>query len=198
MDLGPWMVVCAGGLLLLLGLFGSVAPVLPGPPVSAIGAVVLQAGLHWGLPPSSVGWVLASFSALLGAVLTVVEVLAPAVVGKLGGSGRASAVGATIGVVVGMILACTGGGAFTTITAGLGLPAGALWTVLCLLGGPFLGGYLGEYQSRPVDDPDRNGASLRAATAHAVGILVGTVMKLGYGILALVLGVGQVLAATLG
>ena len=73
-----------------------------------------------------------------------------------------------------------------------------MWTVVCLLGGPFLGGYLGEYQSRPVDDPDRNGASLRAATAHAVGILVGTIMKLGYGILALVLGVGQVLAATLG
>ena len=195
MDPGPWMVVCTGGFLLLLGLFGSVAPVLPGPPVSALGALVLQAGLHWGLPPSTVGWVLASLSAVLGAVLTVVELIAPAIVGKFGGSGRASAVGATIGVVVGMVLACSGGGAFTTFTAGLGLPAGAIWTVLCLLGGTFLGGYLGEYQSRAADDPDRNGASLRAATAHAVGILVGTIMKLGYGVLALVLGVGQVVAA---
>ena len=198
MEVGPWIVTCLGGFLLLLGLFGSVAPVLPGPPVSALGALVLQLGLQWGLPPSTIGWVLASLSLVLGAVLTVIEVLAPSIVGKFGGSGRASAVGATIGVVVGMILACTGGGAFTSFTAGLGLPAGAIWTVLCVLGGPFVGGYLGEYQSRAVDDPDRNAASLRAATAHAVGILVGTIMKLAYGVLAIVLGVGQVLASVLG
>jgi uncharacterized protein YqgC (DUF456 family) len=195
MDIGPLIVCTLGGLLLLLGLIGSFAPVLPGPPLSALGALVLQGGLSWGWPDSAVGWAFAALSAMLGAVLTVAELLAPAAVGRLGGSSREAAVGATIGIVVGMVIGCGGGGVASVLTLGMAAPGGAGWTFLWLVLGPFVGGYIGEYNARGPEDPDRARGALRAGLAHAVAILVGTVVKIGYGMLAVGFGALQVILA---
>jgi hypothetical protein len=81
-----------------------------------------------------------------------------------------------------------GGGLVSVLTLGMAAPGGAGWTLLWLLLGPLAGGFLGEYNARDPDDPDRTRGALRAGFAHAMAILVGTVVKFGYGMLAVAFG----------
>jgi len=103
-------------IFLLTGFLGSVVPILPGPPISFLGLLLLQwsgrAGYDF------------SFLVILGvitAVIMVMDNILPAILTKKFGGSRMAVFGSIAGVVIGMFF----------------LPAG-------IIIGPFLGAFAGE------------------------------------------------------
>ena len=189
-------IICFGVLGLLVGLLGSLLPVLPGPPISALGSLILQIGLSVDGGASGVGWGLCIFSILLGVLMTIADFISPGIVAKLGGSGKKSGRYALMGVIIALVLTCTGGGPIASVTAGLAaIPAVFIGVALVLLGA-FLGGWAGELEDIPSEDPDRTSRAIKAGFAHMVGLGVSTVAKVGYGLLALCLAVVQLYPAS--
>jgi uncharacterized protein YqgC (DUF456 family) len=87
---------CTAGFLILVGIFGSFLPVLPGPPVSYIGLLVMQLRTE---PPFTT-----RFLAIWAAIVIVVSVLdyvIPVYGTKRFGGTRYGIVGCTVGLLVG-------------------------------------------------------------------------------------------------
>jgi len=111
----------SAAVLLLAGFFGSVLPVLPGPPLSWVGLLLLHftsyttfsAGMLWG-----------SFLAM--AVVTALDYFIPIWGTKRFGGSRSGVVGSAIGLVAGLFF----------------LPVG-------IIAGPFLGAVVGELINDP-------------------------------------------------
>lgn len=102
--------------LIVLGLIGCVLPVLPGPPLSFLGMLALQA-THWGNFDSDTLWTFG----LVAVVVTALDYIVPIWGTKKFGGTRAGIWGASIGLVVGLFFG----------------PLGILF-------GPFLGALVGE------------------------------------------------------
>jgi len=137
-----------GGVLVLTGFLGSILPVLPGPPISWVGFLLLRWTRFIEGNADGYGdtlWILLFFVVLV----TILDYAVP-VIGtrKFGGSKR-GVWGATLGVVVGLFF-------------------GPLGIII----GPFLGAYIGEITS---GKQDRD--ALRAAWGSFVGFLLGVGMK---------------------
>lgn len=105
------------GLLMLVGIAGSVLPALPGLPVVWVGMLIAA----WTGGFQHIGWPVLALLALLVLMAQAVDVLAGILGAKQLGASRRALVGATLGTLVGMFF---------------GLPG--------LLLGPFLGALLGE------------------------------------------------------
>lgn len=106
------------GLLLCFGgIVGSVLPVLPGPPISWVGLLVLF--LSSAVPMNY--WFL-GITLVIAIVMVVLDYIIPAVGTKRFGGSRAGAIGTTVGLVVGLIAP---------------IPFGVLI-------GPFVGALIGE------------------------------------------------------
>ena len=106
------------GLLLCFGgIVGSVLPVLPGPPISWVGLLLLF--LTSAVPMNY--WFLI-ITLIIAIVMVVLDYVIPAVGTKRFGGSRAGAIGTTVGLVVGLIAP---------------IPMGVLI-------GPFLGAFIGE------------------------------------------------------
>jgi len=104
------------GILILIGIVGSVLPVLPGPPISWVGILVLYFSKY---ADYSI-----SFLVIMAAVMVVVtalDYLIPAWGTKQFGGSKAGVTGSVVGLVVGLFF-------------------GPLGIVL----GPFVGAFLGE------------------------------------------------------
>jgi uncharacterized protein YqgC (DUF456 family) len=107
---------CTAGFLILVGIFGSFLPVLPGPPVSYIGLLVMQLRTE---PPFTT-----RFLAIWAAIVIVVSVLdyvIPVYVTKRFGGTRYGIVGCTVGLLVGFWFGPIG-----------------------IIAGPFVGALIGE------------------------------------------------------
>lgn len=118
MELVGWTLAA---LLVLVGLVGTVVPLLPGPPLVFAGLLLaawIDGFHHFGLPTIAVLTVF-----LLATV--AVDLLASALGAKRVGAGPLAVVGALVGTIVGLFFALPG-----------------------LLIGPLLGAALGEYWSR--------------------------------------------------
>ncbi len=105
------------GLLMLVGIAGSVLPALPGLPVVWVGMLIAA----WAGGFQHIGWPVLALLALLVLMAQAVDVLAGILGAKQLGASRRALVGATLGTLVGVFF---------------GLPG--------LLLGPFLGALLGE------------------------------------------------------
>ncbi len=106
------------GLLLCFGgIIGSVLPVLPGPPISWLGLLVLF--LSSAVPVNY--WFL-GITLFIAIVIVILDYVIPAVGTKRFGGSRAGAIGTTIGLIVGLIAP---------------IPFGVLI-------GPFVGALIGE------------------------------------------------------
>ncbi len=144
------LLLIIGILLILTGLLGCIVPVLPGPPLSFIGLLLLRfthyvaAGemVHF----DTLLWILGS-AAL---VVTILDYVVPVWGTRRYGGSRAGTWGATAGVLAGLFFA----------------PAG-------LIIGPFLGAVIGELLS----GKDQR-TSLRSGFGSFLGVLTGVVLKL--------------------
>lgn len=138
-----------GAALVLIGFIGSILPIIPGPPISWVGLLLLKWTdfiLDHGTAYENALWILLFFVVLVTILDYVVPILGTK---KFGGSKR-GVWGATIGVVVGLFF-------------------GPLGIII----GPFLGAYIGE-----ITTGKKEMEALRAAWGSFVGFLLGVGMKL--------------------
>ena len=138
-----------GSALVLLGFIGSILPIIPGPPISWVGLLLLK----WtdfvqdhGAAYENALWILLFFVVLV----TILDYVVPIMGTKKFGGSKRGVWGATIGVVVGLFF-------------------GPLGIII----GPFLGAYIGEITTGKKERED-----LRAAWGSFVGFLLGVGMKL--------------------
>lgn len=138
-----------GIILVLIGFAGSILPVIPGPPISWAGFLMLRWTAY--IQRGAEGYVNTLWILLFFVILVTILDYAVPVIGtrKYGGSKR-GVWGATIGVVAGLFF-------------------GPLGIII----GPFLGAYIGEISSGKKDRE-----ALRAAWGSFVGFLMGVGMKL--------------------
>jgi len=111
------LLIIIGGILMIVGLFGSFLPVLPGVPVSWIGLLVLYLA-----PSIPMNYWLLGITLVIAILIYALNLIIPAMGTKRFGGSKAGMIGATIGLVVGLIAP---------------IPFGVLI-------GPFIGAFLGE------------------------------------------------------
>ena len=138
-----------GAALVLIGFIGSILPIIPGPPISWAGLLILK----WtdyvndhGAAYENALWILLFFVVLV----TILDYVVPIMGTKKFGGSKRGVWGATIGVVVGLFF-------------------GPLGIII----GPFLGAYIGEIST---GKKDRD--ALRAAWGSFMGFLLGVGLKL--------------------
>ena len=86
-------------ILLVFGILGAVVPMLPGPPLSFIGLLLM----HWsgyGEFSSTFLWVWAGVTA----AVTVMDYFLPSLMAKQFGGSRAAAIGSFVGLVIGIFV----------------------------------------------------------------------------------------------
>ncbi len=142
--------VIIGILFLLIGIIGSVLPVIPGPPLAFVGLVFLRF-THF-VQADHIGdfsrqlWILGAATL----IITVLDFIVPVWGTKKFGGSKAGTWGAAIGVFVGIFFGPPG-----------------------LILGPFLGAFIGELLA----GKDQK-SSLRAGFGSFIGFLFGVVMKI--------------------
>lgn len=87
------------GVLLLVGLIGTVLPVLPGPPIAWVGLLV---GFFSNYSDLTVTVLIVTF--IVAAAVTVIDTIFPSVMTKKAGGSKAATWGCTIGLVVSFFL----------------------------------------------------------------------------------------------
>ncbi|MGA0430723.1 MAG: DUF456 domain-containing protein [Flavobacteriaceae bacterium] len=133
-------------LFILLGLAGSFLPILPGPLTSWIGLFLLH---KTEAIEENTSFLVLTFVIALG--IFVLDYIIPILGTKKFGGSKKGMLGATIGVLIGLLF--------------LG-PFGVLI-------GPFVGAYIGEL----VQDPQSKKTALRAALGSVIGFLTGVFLK---------------------
>jgi uncharacterized protein YqgC (DUF456 family) len=136
-----------GFILMLLGILGSVLPVLPGPPISWVGLLVLH--LTKAVPED--WWLLGITLAVAGCVWAL-DYIIPAIGTKKFGGSKAGMLGTVIGLIVAIIFPV------------LGIFGIIVW--------PFVGALVGEL----INNADQKTA-LKAAFGSFIGFLTGTFLK---------------------
>lgn len=147
-NLIPVLAVLAG----IIGIFGSVLPALPGPPLSWIGMLLLY--FRGGTNSSGETMSLTILMVMLGVtiIVSIIDYIVPIYFSKLTGGSKAAGWGAIIGLLVGVFLIP---------------PVGMIL-------GSFLGAFFAEllYAGRDT------GEALKSAAGSLVGFFVGTGLKL--------------------
>jgi len=133
-------------LFILLGLAGSFLPILPGPLTSWVGLFLLH---KTEAIEENTSFLVITFVIALG--IFVLDYIIPILGTKKFGGSKKGMLGATIGVLIGLLF--------------LG-PFGVLI-------GPFVGAYIGEL----VQDPQSKKTALRAALGSVIGFLTGVFLK---------------------
>ena len=83
--------------LLVAGILGAVLPILPGPPLSYIGLLIMQRSGYGGFSPVFLwGW------AGIAVSVTVMDYFLPALMSKWFGGSRAAAIGSFVGLLAGI------------------------------------------------------------------------------------------------
>ncbi len=92
------LLVSIGFILMLVGILGSVLPVLPGVPVSWLGLLMIYLA-----PSVPMDWLFLNITFILAVFLYVLDYIIPAIGTKRFGGSKAGAWGAIIGLFVGII-----------------------------------------------------------------------------------------------
>ncbi len=93
-----------GFILMLLGILGSFLPVLPGPPVSWVGLLMLH--LTKAVPDD---WWFLGITAAVALIIFALDYVIPAIGAKKFGGTRAGMIGTTIGLIIGLLAPIPGG-----------------------------------------------------------------------------------------
>ncbi|MBD1259682.1 DUF456 domain-containing protein [Maribacter polysiphoniae] len=136
-----------GFIFMLIGILGSFLPVLPGPPVSWIGLLLLY--LTKAVPND---WVFLGITLVIALIVFALDYIIPAVGTKKFGGTKAGMLGTTIGLLVALFFPVLG-------------PFGIIiW--------PFVGALVGELLNKA----DKKTAT-KAAFGSFIGFLTGTFLK---------------------
>ncbi len=111
-----WILIIFGIILILLGIVGSILPVLPGPPLSFVGLLLLQFKAE-----PSFTWRFIIIWAIITIVVTVLDYIFPSIGTKKYGGSKWGIIGCFVGFVVGLFFGPVG-----------------------IIAGPFIGALLGE------------------------------------------------------
>ena len=136
-----------GIILMLTGIIGSFLPVLPGPPISWLGLLVLY--LTKAIPND---WVFLSVTLVIALVVFALDYIIPAIGTKKFGGTKSGMVGTTIGLLVAIFFPV------------LGIFGIVVW--------PFVGAFVGELLNKA----DQKTA-FKAAFGSFIGFLTGTFLK---------------------
>ena len=136
-----------GFILMLVGILGSFLPVLPGPPVSWIGLLLLY--LTKAIPND---WWFLGITLVVALIVFALDYIIPAMGTRKFGGSRAGMIGTTIGLVVAILFPV------------LGIFGIVIW--------PFIGALVGEL----INKADQQKA-LKAAFGSFIGFLTGTFLK---------------------
>lgn len=151
-----------GILCLVLGLIGSLLPVLPGPPLSWLGLLLLQ--LTDTVPVDY--WFL-TLTAIIAIAITVLDYWIPALGTKKFGGSRFGMAGATLGLMISLVFPV------------LGFAGIIIW--------PFFGALAGELLNNASHQK-----AIKAALGSLVGFLTGTFLKFLLGLIYFGLFIAQV------
>lgn len=161
-------------ILAIVGIIGAIVPGLPGPPISWAALLLLYIADE----ASAVSIEMLVVTGIFAVLITVLDYVVPAWGTKRFGGTKAGTRGSTIGLIVSVF-----------VLPLLGIAIGP-FGIVGILAGPFVGAYLGEKWSGNDDHQ-----ALRSAIGSFVGFLAGTLMKLTYGIIIIVLLVKNLLAS---
>ena len=153
-----YVLIISAIVVIIIGLIGDIIPGIPGTPVSYL-AILL---VNW---TDKISYS-AQFLAILGlicVVITVLDYIVPVWGTKKFGGTKAGVRGSTIGLVVGIL-----------VLPMIGIVLGP-FGLLGILGGPFVGAYIGEKMGGTPDD-----RAWRSAFGSFVGFITGTLMKIAY------------------
>ncbi len=141
------LLLILGFILMLIGILGSFLPVLPGPPVSWLGLLLLI--LTKAVPND---WWFLGITAVVALVVFALDYIIPAMGTKKFGGSKAGMIGTTIGLLVAVLFPV------------LGIFGIIIW--------PFIGAIVGEL----INKADQKTA-LKAAFGSFIGFLTGTFLK---------------------
>ncbi len=110
-----------GFVLMLLGILGSFLPVLPGPPISWVGLLLLH--LTNAVPDD---WWFLGITAVVALTIWALDYVIPVIGTKKFGGTRAGMIGTTIGLIIGLLAPIPGG----------------------IIIGPFAGAFIGELSNK--------------------------------------------------
>ena len=136
-----------GLFLMLVGILGSFLPILPGPPISWLGLLLLH--LTTAVPED---WTLLGITGAIALVVLALDYIIPAVGTKKFGGSKSGIIGTTIGLLVALVFPVFG-------------PVGIIiW--------PFIGAFVGELLNKS----DKKTA-VKAAFGSFLGFITGTFLK---------------------
>lgn len=136
-----------GFILMLIGIIGSFLPILPGPPISWVGLLLL----HF-TSAINMTWAFLGITLAIALLVFALDYVIPAIGTKKFGGTKAGVIGTTVGLVVALIFPVFG-------------PFGIIiW--------PFIGALVGELLNKA----DKKTAT-KAAFGSFLGFLTGTFMK---------------------
>ncbi|MEH6680447.1 MAG: DUF456 domain-containing protein [Sediminicola sp.] len=141
------LLLLLGFFLMVLGLLGSFLPVLPGPPLSWLGLLLLY--LTKAIP---MDWTFLGITLVVALIVVVLDYVIPALGTKKFGGSKAGMIGTTIGLLVALFLPVFG--VFGIV----------IW--------PFIGAFVGELLNKT-----EKKTALRAAFGSFLGFLTGTFIK---------------------
>jgi uncharacterized protein len=146
-----WLLLFLAIVLIVGGIIGCILPVLPGPPISFLGMLVL----HFTRFADFDTLTLVSFG-LLAVAVQILDYIVPAWGTKKFGGTKYGTWGSIIGLLVGLLF----------------VPAIGPFGIITILAGPFLGAFTGEI----IGGREKDNA-LRAAFGSFIGFLTGTLIK---------------------
>jgi uncharacterized protein YqgC (DUF456 family) len=153
-----YLLMISAIVVIIIGFIGDIIPGIPGPPVSYLALLLL----HWTDRISYSSQFLV-MTGVICAVITVLDYVVPIWGTKKFGGTKAGTRGSTIGLVVGIL-----------VLPALGIVLGP-FGLLGILGGPFVGAYIGEKMGGTPDN-----LAWRSAFGSFIGFLAGTFMKIAY------------------
>ncbi len=139
-------------IIIVLGFIGCLLPILPGPPLSFIGILILHFTRFADLTPGTL-----LFLGGLALIVQVLDYFVPAWGTKKFGGSKYGTWGSILGLIAGLFF----------------IPAIGPFGIITILGGPFVGALIGE----KIAGKDSN-VAMKAAFGSFVGFLTGTLMKL--------------------
>jgi hypothetical protein len=136
-----------GFILMLVGILGSFLPILPGPPISWVGLLLLHS-----TSAIDMNWTFLGITLAIALIVFALDYVIPAIGTKKFGGTKAGVIGTTVGLIVALIFPVFG-------------PFGIIiW--------PFIGALVGELLNKA----DKKTAT-KAAFGSFLGFLTGTFMK---------------------